>query len=171
MRPDVTITGGKNVSVGYRSLAGADGVGWTTGGGVPTADLPDGSLYLDEWTGNYYKRTSAAWVLRGSLQAGAGGFNPHQLVALAMEGGPFEGFPTAYREITYSGGYVRNITWYVDATKAAKIVEGDITYTGVNATREVWKAYGSDGVTVLAMATDTVTFSGAYEVSRNRVMS
>src|SRR5699024_11275626 len=40
---------------------------WFSGEGEPEADLGDeGDFYLDEWKGDYYKKTSEGWELRGS---------------------------------------------------------------------------------------------------------
>src|SRR5699024_7239037 len=43
---------------------------WFSGEGEPEADLGDeGDFYLDESTGDYYKKTSEGWELRGNLKA------------------------------------------------------------------------------------------------------
>ena len=42
---------------------------WFSGEGEPEADLGDeGDFYLDESTGDYYKKTSEGWELRGNLK-------------------------------------------------------------------------------------------------------
>src|SRR5699024_12491344 len=42
---------------------------WFSGEGEPEADLGDeGDFYLDESTGDYYKKTSEGWELRGNFK-------------------------------------------------------------------------------------------------------
>lgn len=97
-----------------------------------------------------------------------------QLVHLADGGGPFEGFTTgAYREILPSTSpFPTSVIWWTDSGKTAKIVEHALTY---NANKTVatsqWKAYDTDGVTVLATVTDTMTYSGIFETSRTRAIA
>lgn len=108
----------------------------------------------------------------------AGGLTPtqhetlRQLIHLADGvGGPFEGFPTnAYREILpTAGAFPTSIIWWTSSAKVAKYVEKTVTYNSnkTPATLE-WKAYGTDGVTVLATVTDTITYSGPFELYRVR---
>src|SRR5699024_6820224 len=56
----------------YKGEDGEDGeVGtiWFVDEGEPEADLGDeGDFYLDELTGDYYKKTSEGWELRGNLK-------------------------------------------------------------------------------------------------------
>lgn len=93
-----------------------------------------------------------------------------QLIHLANNG-PFEGFTTnAYREIT-GGVLPTSIIWYENNTKAKKIVSKDLTYNGALTQTITWKAYATDGSTVLATVVDTLTYSGALETSRNRSIS
>jgi len=88
-----------------------------------------------------------------------------------IDDGPAEGFASgAYKEVT-GGMFPTAIIWYVDDTKAAKIVEKNITWTGVNATTIVWKVYADDGSTLLATVTDAVTYSGILETSRTRTIA
>jgi hypothetical protein len=51
---------------------------------------------------------------------------------------------------------------------ATKLVEKNTTWTGVNPTTIQWKMYATDGTTVLATVTDTVTYSGVFETGRTR---
>lgn len=155
--------------------AQGDSTAWLTGNGVPSNGAGDnGDLYLDKLTGDVYLKTSGSWSLDTNIQgpAGADAFlDMRQLAFIDFDNGPFEAFPTAYREITMSGAYPTSVVWYVNASKAQKIAELQISYTGLNATQEVRTIYQSDGVTPLHVATDTVTFSGVQEVSRSRVFT
>lgn len=46
---------------------------WLNGSGVPSAGLGnDNDNYIDNVTGNYYKKVSGSWVLQGNLQGPAG---------------------------------------------------------------------------------------------------
>lgn len=96
-----------------------------------------------------------------------------QLIHLAEEGGPFEGFSGAYREVLpLANPFPTSIIWWTSPAKTAKIVENQITYN-VNKTisTEVWIAYDIDGVTPVATATDTITYSGTiFEATRTRTI-
>jgi len=87
-----------------------------------------------------------------------------------MDDGPAEGYGSgAYREVT-GGVKPTSITWYTDDTKADKIVEKVLTWTGVNVTTIQWAIYDDDGSTVLASVTDVITYSGIFETSRARMI-
>lgn len=95
-----------------------------------------------------------------------------QLIHLADgQGGPYEGFTSgAYRE-TIGGAFPSSVTWYNDNTKAKKIVEKQITYTGSYQLSTVaWIVYDTDGFTVLATVSDAVTYSTFFETSRVRTI-
>lgn len=106
---------------------------------------------------------------------GTGATGPEDLRRLtfwAEQGGPFETFTTPYRENVLDGVFPLKSTWYVDGTKAAKIVEEEVTYNP-NRTidTDTWRLYASDGSTVLLTAVDTIAYSGVIEASRERVIS
>lgn len=90
-----------------------------------------------------------------------------------IDNGPAEGFASgAYREILPAADpFPTSVTWYDDATKAKKLVEKLLTYTGAFPTTIQWKIYDTDGSTVLATVTDAITYSGAFETSRTRTIS
>mgnify|MGYP003403513763 CR=1 FL=1 len=95
-----------------------------------------------------------------------------QLIHLADGvGGPFEGFPTnAYREILpTNSAFPTSIIWWQNITKTHKYVEKTVTFNP-NKTPAIiqWNAYGTDGSTVLATVTDTITYSGPFELYRIR---
>lgn len=97
-----------------------------------------------------------------------------QLIHLAEEGGPFEGFASgAFQETLPSASpFPTSVIWWTSAAKTAKIVEETITY---NANKTVatdqWKVYDTDGTTVLATVTDTISYSGVFETSRTRTIA
>jgi len=110
------------------------------------------------------------------LLAGGSGLteNAHKVLRQLIhfiDDGPAEGFDSgAYKEVTGTV-FPTAIIWYEDDTKADKIVEKNITWTGANATSIEWKMYDDDGSTVLVTITDAVTYSGVFETSRTRTIA
>jgi hypothetical protein len=98
-----------------------------------------------------------------------------QLIHLADGiGGPFEEFVSgAYREILpVAAPFPTNVIWWESSSKNKKIVEK----THVRNARQLpittqWKAYGSDGVSVLATVTDNIVYQGVFEIDRTRTVS
>lgn len=97
-----------------------------------------------------------------------------QLIHLADEGGPFEGFTSgAYQEtLPTSNPFPTSVIWWTSSAKTSKIVEEIITYNG-NKTiaTDQWKVYDTDGSTVLATVTDAITYSGVFESNRTRTIT
>ena len=88
-----------------------------------------------------------------------------------IDNGPAEGFTSgAYREMTGTV-FPTAVIWYEDDTKAKKIVEKNITWTGINPTIIEWKIYDTDGSTVLATVSDAIAYSGVFETSRTRTIT
>lgn len=88
-----------------------------------------------------------------------------------IDNGPAEGFTTgAYREMTGTV-FPTAVIWWESSSKLKKIVEKTITWTGVNPTTIEWEVYDTDGSTVLATVTDTITYSGVFETSRTRAIA
>ena len=88
-----------------------------------------------------------------------------------IDDGPAEGFSSgAYREVTGTV-FPSAVVWWESSSKLKKIVSKDITWSGVNATTIVWKMYSTDGSTVLATITDTISYSGIFETSRTRAIA
>ena len=92
-----------------------------------------------------------------------------QLVHLA-EGGPFEGFPDAVRDIEPAGSpFPTSVIWWTDETRQEKIIEKLITRNPNQTAATIqWKVYVSGSNTVAASVTDTITYQGIFEVSRTR---
>lgn len=97
-----------------------------------------------------------------------------QLIHLADGvGGPFEGFSSgAYREtLPVADPFPTSVIWYDDNTKTKTIVEKLITYNGNSTVNTViYKVYDTDGTTILATATDTISYSGVFEIDRTRTI-
>ena len=88
-----------------------------------------------------------------------------------IDNGPAEGFVSgAYREVTGTV-FPTSVIWYVDSTKAEKIVEKNITWTGVVPSEIEWIMYDDDGETELATITDAITYTSTiFESSRTRTI-
>lgn len=88
-------------------------------------------------------------------------------------GGPMENFASgAYREILpVADPFPTSIIWWESNAKLKKIVEKLITWTGAFPTTIQWKAYDTDGTTVLATVTDAITYSGPFEADRTRTIA
>jgi hypothetical protein len=129
---------------------------------------------------------STATTLQGVLQdldaaVTAGGITATQHAALRQlvhladgVGGPFEEFLSgAYREILPAASpFPTSITWWESAAKLKKIVEKTTTLNANKTPSTIeWKAYDTDGSTVLATVTDTITYSSVFELSRTRTIS
>ena len=97
-----------------------------------------------------------------------------QLIHLADGSGPFEGFLSgAYKEVLPANSmFPTTIIWWESSAKLKKIVDKTISYTlgRVKPTPIMYRVYNTDGVTVLATATDNITYSGVVELSRVRTI-
>lgn len=88
-------------------------------------------------------------------------------------GGPFEGFTSgAYREVLPAADpFPTSVVWWTDNTKTSKICDKTTTYNPNKTPATIqYRAYDTDGVTVLATVTDTMTYSGVFELSRTRTI-
>lgn len=91
-----------------------------------------------------------------------------------IDGGPAEGFVSgAYKEIIPSGSpFPTSIIWYESSNKLKKIVEKTIVYNANKTPSTItWKVYDTDGSTVLATVSDSISYSGIFETSRKRTIS
>jgi hypothetical protein len=97
-----------------------------------------------------------------------------ELIHLADEGGPFEGFPSGVYQETLPPGslFPTSVIWWGSAAKTIKIVEETITWNPNHTmATETWKVYASDGYTLLAEVTDAITYSGLFELHRTRTIA
>jgi hypothetical protein len=138
----------------------------------PSAAVPtvNGELRYVTGVGFRFFEEGAEKGLVGSGISAAEHRALRQLVHLADGTGPFEGFASgAFREVTGSA-FPSAIVWWESSAKLKKIVEKLLTYTGVFPTTIVWKAYDAAGA-LLVTVTDTLTYSGAFETERTRVIT
>lgn len=78
-----------------------------------------------------------------------------------IEYGPGDGFgSSAYNEVL-GGVFATSDIWWESDAKLKKISEKLITWSGAFPTQIVWKIYDTDGGTVLATATDVITYPGS----------
>lgn len=123
---------------------------------------------------------NGAWVLVDSTgpfdpRTGGGGISEaqhrilRQLIHFIGEG-PAEGFASgAYKETLPAGDpFPTSVIWWESSSKLKKLVERTVTWTGASPTTDEWKIYDTDGSTVLATVTDTISYSGPFETSRAR---
>lgn len=91
-----------------------------------------------------------------------------QLIHFISEG-PAEGFASGATKTVTGTVFPTNILWRrADSTK---LVERIITWTGPLVTVDQWKMYDTNGTTVLATVTDTISYSTVFESSRVRVIT
>jgi len=130
-------------------------------------DVSDDMIFQDKVAGGPYTLTDLL----------AGDETLHKkfrhLIHFIESGGPGDGFASgAFREIT-GGVFPTSIIWWESSAKLKKLLERTITW-GTSPkvpTQDQFKIYDTDGVTVLATATDTISHSGPFETSRVRVFS
>ncbi len=90
-----------------------------------------------------------------------------QLIHFINEG-PGDGFySNPFREIS-GGAFPDRITWWSDSNKTLRLFQTEITRSGIYPVTESYKMYAANGVTVLASATDLISYQGAFEVARSR---
>lgn len=90
-----------------------------------------------------------------------------------LEEGPADGFASgAYKETLPSGAvFPTSVIWWESASKAQKIVERTLTWTGPNVTTDEWKMYDEDGTTLLVTVSDSISYSGVFETTRTRTIT
>jgi len=91
-----------------------------------------------------------------------------------IDNGPADGFVSgAYREILpINDPFPTSVIWWESIAKIEKIVEKTYTYNDNKTVSQIqWKMYDTDGTTILTTVTDSITYSGIFEVSRTRSIS
>jgi hypothetical protein len=91
-----------------------------------------------------------------------------------IDEGPGGGFASgAYKEILPAANpFPTQTIWWESSLKLQKIVEKNITRNANQTPATIqWKMYDTDGSTVLETVTDTITYSGVFEISRTRSIS
>lgn len=90
-----------------------------------------------------------------------------------IDDGPGGDFASgAFKEILPSGNpFPTSYIWYESVAKLDKIVELTVTRgTAQKPITEVWEMYDTDGSTILATVTDTISYSGPFETTRLRAI-
>jgi hypothetical protein len=131
-------------------------------------DAPIGSWFVNQSTGETWVkiRTGAAWRQAGLFGVGS----LSNLVCC----GPFEGYASgAYREVLPSGSaFPTSVTWYTATDRRFKIYDLTLTRSSSQMiTQAQWRLYAADGATVTFTATDTITYDGPFESSRDRALA
>lgn len=86
-----------------------------------------------------------------------------------IDEGPAEGFTTGATKTVTGGAFPTEVLW--KRADTTNLVRQSVTWTGVLPTTVVWQMYATDGTTVLATVTDTITYSGPFEASRVRAIT
>jgi len=174
-------------------------VGGDLSGSLPNPSVVDLTITGQQW-GSVLFHDGLSWVAMGPGTDGyvltthdtfadptwteppgaSGGITANQHSALRQlihladgVGGPFEGFVSGtYREILPAEDpFPTQVIWWDSAAKNKKIVEKVLTRNGQQLpTTTQWKVYNSGGA-VEATVTDTITYSGVFEVNRTRTVS
>lgn len=85
-----------------------------------------------------------------------------------IDEGPAEGFSSGATKAITGTAFPTQILW--KRADTTKLVEQNITWVSAKPTIVQWKMYASDGATVLATVTDTISYSGAFETGRTRTI-
>ena len=95
-----------------------------------------------------------------------------QLIHLADGCGPYEGFASGAVFESGPTPFATASIWWTDAGKTKKIVDKTITRNQNKTPATIqWRAFDVDGTTVLSAVTDTITYLGAFEISRTRTIT
>lgn len=138
---------------------------------APSGSTPSvtGAMTYDPGLGEFRLKDSlGVFNPRPSTNSGISANDHRTLLQLIhfIDEGPAEGFTTGATKTVTGTTFPTQVLWRrADATK---LVQQDITWTGVLPTTVVWRMYAADGTTVLATVTDTITYSGVYETGRTR---
>jgi len=159
----------------------------------PHEDHPDiRGLYFQADTGppdevvHATRDASGRWVVRDSenteylclsdLVAGAGGITAEGHAALRqlihfIPDGPGVGFATGAHKETIGGLFPTQEIWWESTARLKKIFEKVTTYNGSFPSNETWHIYDTDGTSKIASASDSITYSGAFETGRTRTIT
>lgn len=95
-----------------------------------------------------------------------------QLIHLAEEGGPWEGFASGayYETLPSADPFPTSFIWWTSAAKTEKIVEEQLVYnSNKTIATDTWKVYAVGGA-LLFTVTDTIAYTGVFETSRTRTI-
>ena len=96
----------------------------------------------------------------------------HQLIHLADSDGPFENFAAgAVKDTDTATAFPSSSIWWTSVARTQKIVQKTIIRNGNQSPVTIqWQVFNTSG-TLMATATDTIVYSGIFELSRTRVMT
>lgn len=84
----------------------------------------------------------------------------------------YETFPSGSVNDKGPFPFVTSSIWYTDATRTARIVDYTFVYNANKTlSQSIERQYASDGVTVSYTTTDTMTYSGVFEIGRTRTVT
>ena len=109
-------------------------------------------------------------TLTSSLPAGVLHETMQQLIHLADSDGPRGSqWATGLYKETGPFPFPTASIWWTDSSRTKKIADSLLTRNSMQlVTLEKWRAYGSDGTTVVESFTDTITYNSVFEVNRTR---
>jgi hypothetical protein len=93
----------------------------------------------------------------------------HRTLIHFIDEGPGEEYVTGATKTITGTVFPTEILW--KRADATNLVKQTITWTGPRPTVVEWKLYDTNGTTVLATVTDTVSYTGPFESSRSRSIS
>ncbi len=129
--------------------------------------VTDGSvLWYNSTIGGYYQYDGADWV--GLVDSG----NHNRLLdpIHLINDGPADAFYSGSYKETIGVPFTTSEIWWTSAAKINKISELLIVRDELQRPiTETFIVYGSDG-SVVSTITDTISYNGAFEISRNRVV-
>jgi hypothetical protein len=91
-----------------------------------------------------------------------------------IDDGPGDGFLSgSYKEILpLKDPFPTSVIWWESSAKIKKLLEKAYTYNANKTVSQAqWKIYDTDGSTVLTTVTDTIVYSGVFELNRTRSFS
>ena len=143
-------------------LTGLTGAGTATTDVLPIVDVSDTTMAASGTTKK---------IAISDLAVGLGVLTSAQHEAVLqlihfIDEGPAEGFTTGATKTVTGGAFPTNIVW--KRADTTKLVEQNITWTGILPTTVEWKVYAANGTSVLATVTDTISYSGPFETGRSR---
>jgi len=121
----------------------------------------------------FYVLTSVSPAIWVPINSADSAHNALRALIHFIDSGPADGFASgAFHEILPSGNpFPTSYIWWESASQIDKIVELTVTRgAGQKPIIEMWEMYDTDGSTVLATVTDTISYSGPFETTRTRVI-
>jgi hypothetical protein len=164
----------------------ADAVEWGSSPIEPQEDAIEAAgLYLQDasnrdeaaliWReGDTIRAKDVSYGTVDLLAAATGGITAPQHQALLqlihfLDEGPAKGFVSGATKTVTGTVFPTQTLW--KRQDGTKLVEKNITWTGVNPTTIEWELYAADGSTVLETVTDTISYSGIFETGRTRAIT